>query len=202
MAAQPALSEQFDDRLVGTYYKAFKGKKVAFVPISMGFDFTQAWMAAVQRDAHRLGYQVTIRDSNWNVDAGAQALEQLIEEKPDILIFQNNDMNAYAKLVSRAMAKGINVIQMNLKTPVNSDAFIGPDWYQVGVDLIGETAKLCGKGTSGKIGILTGPATSPPNMIGRAGEDAHSPSTRNSRSWPRRPPTGMLRRRMRSPVRS
>jgi ribose transport system substrate-binding protein len=170
-AAQPALSEHFDDGLVSTYYKAFKGKKVAFVPISMGFDFTQAWMAAVQRDAQRLGYDVTIRDSNWNVDAGAQALEQLIEEKPDILIFQNNDMNAYAKLVSRAMAKGVNVIQMNLKTPVNSDAFIGPDWYQVGVDLIGETAKLCGKGTSGKIGILTGPATSPPNMIGRAGED-------------------------------
>ena len=80
-------------------------------------------------------------------------------------------MQAYAKLVSRAMGKGINVIQMNLKTAVNSDAFIGADWYQLGVDEIGEAAKLCGKGTSGKIGILTGPATSPPNLIGRSGED-------------------------------
>ncbi|AVW89994.1 substrate-binding domain-containing protein [Celeribacter baekdonensis] len=102
-----------------------EGKKVAFVPITMGFDLTQGWMAAVERDAERLGYELTIRDPNWNVDAGAQAIEQLINEKPDVLIVHNNDMQAYAKLIRRAMDAGINVIQMNLKTPVNSDAFVG-----------------------------------------------------------------------------
>ena len=61
-AVQPALSERYEDGLVTNYYKAFKGKKVAFVPISMGFDFTQAWMGAVGRDAKRLGYEVIIRD--------------------------------------------------------------------------------------------------------------------------------------------
>ena len=110
-----ALAERPDDGLVFQYQKSLEGKKVAFVPISMGFDLTQGWMAAVQRDAERLGYEVIIRDPNWNIDAGAQALEQLISEKPDILIFHNNDTQAYAKLVQRAMGAGINVIQMNLK---------------------------------------------------------------------------------------
>jgi len=164
-----ALAERPDDGLVFKYQEAFKGKKVAFVPISMGFDLTQGWMAAVQRDAERLGYEVIIRDPNWNIDAGAQALEQLINEKPDILIFHNNDMQAYAKLVQRAMAAGINVIQMNLKTPVNSDAFVGGDWYQVGYDVGQEAAKLCGDDTSGKIAVMQGPVTSPPSQLGVQG---------------------------------
>ncbi len=165
----PAFAERPDDGLFGQYQKAFEGKKVAFVPISAGFDLTQGWIAAMQRDADRLGYELIIRDPNWNIDAGAQALEQFIGEKPDILIFHNSDMNAYARLVQRAMAAGINVIQMNLKTPVNSDAFIGGDWYQVGVDQAKEAARLCGEGTSGKVAILQGPVTSPPSLLGVAG---------------------------------
>jgi ribose transport system substrate-binding protein len=159
----------FDDGLAPKYYEAFKGKTVAFVPISMGFDIPQGWMAAVQRDADRLGYKLIIRDPNWSVDAGAQAIEQLIVEKPDILIFHNNDMQAYAKLVTRAMGEGINVIQMNLKTPVNADAFIGGDWYQLGKLQLDAAAKMCGSGTSGKIAIIQGPPTSPPSQIGLAG---------------------------------
>ncbi len=166
--AHPALAERFDDGLVLKYQEAIKGKKVAFVPISMGMDLTQGWMAAVERDADRLGYDVAIRDSNFNIDAGAQALEQLITEKPDILIVQNNDMQAYSKLITRAMAEGINVIQMNLKTQVNSDAFVGGDWYDVGVRQVQEAAKLC-EGTSGKIAVIQGPPTSPPSQIGLAG---------------------------------
>jgi len=168
-AAQTATVAGFDDGLAAKYYETFKGKKVAFVPISMGFDLTQGWMAAVQRDADRLGYQLIIRDPNWSVDAGAQALEQLIIEKPDIIIFHNNDMQAYAKLVQRAMAAGINVIQVNLKTPVNGDFFVGADLYEQGRRELEETAKLCGADSSGKIALIQGPVTSPPSQIGLAG---------------------------------
>ncbi|AJE45212.1 sugar ABC transporter substrate-binding protein [Celeribacter indicus] len=171
--AAPASAERPDDGLVFTYQEALAGKKVAFVPITMGFDLTQGWMAAVQRDADRLGYELTIRDPNWNVDAGAQAIEQLINEKPDLLIVHNNDMQAYTKLIRRAMSAGINVIQMNLKTPVNSDAFVGGDWYDVGVKTAQEAARFCGEGTSGKIAVVQGPVTAPPNQLGVAGvEDA------------------------------
>ncbi|WP_288960668.1 sugar ABC transporter substrate-binding protein [uncultured Sulfitobacter sp.] len=173
--SMPAMAERPNDGLIFDYHKALEGKKVAFVPITMGFDLTQGWMAAVERDAERLGYELTIRDPNWNVDAGAQAIEQLINEKPDVLIVHNNDMQAYAKLIRRAMDAGINVIQMNLKTPVNSDAFVGGDWYDVGVKTAQEAARMCGKGTSGKVAVVQGPVTAPPNQLGVAGvEDALS----------------------------
>ena len=169
--ANAAQAERFDDGLAPRYYKIFKGKKVAFVPLSMGFDLTQGWHAAMMRASKELGFEVIVRDSNWSVEAGAQALEQLIIERPDILIFHNNDMQAYRKLIKRAMREGINVIQMNLKTLVNSDAYIGGDWYQVGVDEIKAVGKLCGKGRgrSNKIAILQGPPTSPPSQLGLRG---------------------------------
>lgn len=164
-------AERFDDGLASQYYEVFQGKTVAFVPLSMGFDLTQGWYAAMERASKELGFEVIVRDSNWSVEAGAQALEQLINERPDILIFHNNDMQAYSKLITRAMSEGINVIQMNLKTLVNSDAYVGGDWYQVGVDEISAAGELCGAGTgtSGKIAILQGPPTSPPSQLGVQG---------------------------------
>ncbi|WP_185933323.1 sugar ABC transporter substrate-binding protein [Rhizobium sp. P007] len=168
-AAGQAMAERPDDGMIVKYQKAFEGKTIAFVPVTMGWDLTQGWMAAVERDAERLGYTLTIRDPNWSVDAGAQAISQLINEKPDILIVQNADMQAYVKLVQRAMAEGINVIQMNMKTPVNSDAFVGGDWYGVGAGTAREAARLCGEGTSGKIALVQGPVTAPPNQLGVAG---------------------------------
>ena len=61
------------------------------------------------------------------IDAGAQALSQLIDEKPDILIFHAIDMQAYNKLIKKAVDAGINVIQINLKSPNNGDAYVGGD---------------------------------------------------------------------------
>lgn len=165
----PAMAERPDDGMILKYQNAFEGKTVAFVPVTMGWDLTQGWMAAVQRDADRLGYELTIRDSNYSVDAGAQAISQLINEQPEIMIIQNADTRAYVKLIQRAMGAGINVIQMNMKTPINSDAFVGGDWYGVGVETAKEAARLCGDGTSGKIALIQGPVTAPPNVLGVAG---------------------------------
>lgn len=166
-----AQAERFDDGLAAQYYEVFKGKKVAFVPLSMGFDLTQGWFAAMDTASKRLGFELIVRDSNWSVEAGAQALEQLIAVHPDIIIFHNSDMHAYSKLVTRAMKEGINVIQMNLKTPINSDAYVGGDWYQVGYDEMVAANELCkdGLGQSNKIAILQGPPTSPPSQLGLEG---------------------------------
>lgn len=174
---------------------------MAFVPISMGFDLTQGWMAAVHRDAERLGYQLIIRDSNWNVDTGAQAFEELISERPDILIVQNNDMQAYTKLIARAMNAGINVIQMNLKTPINSDAFIGGDWYQVGVLQAEQAEKSCGSGSSGKVALILGPTTSPPSQIALAGIRDTLAAHKNLQVVSTQAADWIRQRHMRSPAR-
>ena len=124
VTAAAVSAEEYNDGLSTAYYQKLKGKKVAFVPITMGFDLTQGWYAAMKRQADELGYEIIVRDPNWSIDAGAQALSQLIDEKPDILIFHAIDMQAYNKLIKKAVDAGINVIQINLKSPNNGDAYV------------------------------------------------------------------------------
>jgi ABC-type sugar transport system substrate-binding protein len=165
------LAGWFDDGLTLKYSAALKGKVVAFVPVSMGFDLTQGWLAGMERQAKELGYKIIVRDPNWNIDAGSQMINQLISEKPDILIFHNHDRYAYNKLVQKALDAGINVSQLNLKTPNNGDAFVGGDWYAVGYQQLETMGKLCGEGSgkSGEIAIIGGPPTTPSTEIGMFG---------------------------------
>jgi ribose transport system substrate-binding protein len=169
MFASPCSAAQYDDGLSAGYYQKFKGKKVAFVPISMGFDLTQGWYAAMKRQADELGYEIVVRDPNWNIDAGAQALSQLIDEKPDILIFHAIDMQAYNKLIRKAVEAGINVIQINLKSPNNGDVYVGSDWYQVSGAETDQLVNHCSteKGGNGKVAIMEGVPTGPANQIGK-----------------------------------
>lgn len=74
LGAGAATAEEYNDGLSTAYYQKLKGKKVAFVPITMGFDLTQGWYAAMKRQADELGYEIIVRDPNWSIDAGAQAL--------------------------------------------------------------------------------------------------------------------------------
>jgi len=166
-----AVADHFDDGQNLATLKALKGKKVAFVPLSMGIDLTQAWAAALKKDAEQYGYQLIIRDPSWDVAAGAQAVTQLIAEKPDVLIVHPLDMTAYSKLVDRANAQGISVIQVNLKSLNTGDAYVGVDWFDLLSNEIDIAAKYCGAGTgqSGKIALLIGTPTTPTVTIGLQG---------------------------------
>src|SRR5271168_4502285 len=104
-----------DDGQSATYYASLKGKHVAFVPIAMGFDLTEGWNAGLQNQAKDLGYTVDVRDPNWSVEAATQAANGFIAQKPDVLILHPLDRQAYNRIIPKAMAAGINVIQVNLK---------------------------------------------------------------------------------------
>lgn len=166
-----AIAERFNDGQNVATLEALKGKKVAFVPLSMGIDLTQAWAAALKKDAEQFGYELIIRDPSWDVAAGAQAVTQLIAEKPDVLIVHPLDMTAYSKLVQRANAEGIAVIQINLKSLNTGDAYVGVDWFDLLSAEIDIAAKYCGAGTgeSGKIALLIGTPTTPTVTIGLEG---------------------------------
>lgn len=166
-----AIAERFNDGQNVATLEALKGKKVAFVPLSMGIDLTQAWAAALQRDADQFGYELIIRDPSWDVAAGAQAVTQLIAEKPDVLVLHPLDMTAYSKLVDRANSEGIAVVQINLKSLNTGDAYVGVDWFDLLSTEIDVAAKLCGAGTgqSGKIALLIGTPTTPTVTIGLQG---------------------------------
>lgn len=169
--AGPALGDPFDDGQSKTYYDVFKGKKVGFVPLSMGFDLTEGWNAGLQNQAKALGYTVEVRDPNWNTEAATQAANGFIAEKPDVLILHPLDMQAYNRIVPKAMAAGINVIQINLKSITNGDAYVGTDWYEMGVKEASELVKACGEGSgkNGKIAFVQGMLATPTATISGQG---------------------------------
>lgn len=174
LMATPVFADRFDDGQNIASAAAMKGKKVAFVPLSMGLDLTQAWAAALQADADHYGYELSVRDPNWDVAAGAQAITQLIADKPDVLIIHPLDMTAYSRLVTQANKAGISVVQINLKSLNTGDAYVGVDWFDLFTKEIEAAAMLCGEGTgrSGKIALLQGTPTTPTVMIGMEGVNA------------------------------
>lgn len=163
-------AEPFNDGLSSSYYQKLKGKKVGFVPATMGMDLSQGWYAAMKKQADELGYEVILRDYNWNVDAGAQALNRFIDEKPDVLIFHSLDRQAFNKLILKAGDAGINVIQVALKASNNGDVYVGQDSYVTGSLQADALIKLCSKdhGQNGKVAIIQGVPTGPNNQIAQA----------------------------------
>jgi ribose transport system substrate-binding protein len=149
------------DELRQPTLESLAGKKVVFVPMSMSFDLPEGWAAIMQKEATRLGYTLDIRDANWSTDTGTRALTQAITEKPDIIIVQNFDVASYARTLKKAEDSGIKVIQVNMKSSYQTDAFVGADWFGIGQYAANRMVEKCGKasGRSGKIALIQGPAT-------------------------------------------
>src|SRR4051812_25346119 len=59
-------TDGIDDPSREATYQALAGKRVAFVPLGMGLDLTEAWAAGMKRQADELGYKFDIRDPNWS----------------------------------------------------------------------------------------------------------------------------------------
>jgi len=165
-AVAPSAARADDSDSPGpAYYAALKGKKIGFVPISMGFDLTQGWLAGMQRQAKELGYEIIVRDPNWSVENGIQAINSLIAEKPDLLIIQNNDSRSYNRLVKRALDSGIPTIQVQQRVQTVSDAYVGPDWHDIGAKTADALVAKCGASTSGKVAIVQGALAAPASIL-------------------------------------
>ncbi len=162
-----ASAEEFDDGQIAATRAALAGKRVGFIPLSMGIDLGQVWYEALTRDADRFGYEIIVRDANWNVQAGAQAINEFIGEKIDVLVLQPADNQAYVRLVDKAAAAGVPVIQVNMKSPNTGDAYVGANWYMNAQIMAQSMHDLCSteKGGNGKIAIITGNMTSPASYI-------------------------------------
>ena len=121
--AQKGLDEPFR----AGYYKALQGKTVAYVPVAMSFDLAQGWLAGLKRELEPLGVKIVVRDPNWSTNAGAQAITTLISEKPDVIIAHNPDVQTYARLLQKAEAEGIDVVQINMRSSFPTTVFVGAD---------------------------------------------------------------------------
>jgi ABC-type sugar transport system substrate-binding protein len=162
LAASFAPSAALEDPTRSPYYAAFKGKTVAYLPISMAANITASWAAGVKRELEPLGVKFVIRDGNFNIDATAQAITTLIDQKVDVMIVQNTDVQAFAKLYKKAQAAGIYVIQVGMQSVVQTDGYSGPDWSSLGEKMAAAAIKQCGNGSgrSGKVALVQGAVTS------------------------------------------
>lgn len=162
-----ASAEEFDDGQIVTMRAALAGKRVGYIPLSMGTDMGQIWYEALKRDADRFGYEIITRDANWGVEAGAQAINELIGEGVDVLVLHPADNQAFVRLVDKANRAGIPVIQVNMKSPNTGGAYVGPNWYAHAQEMASTMHSLCAtqNGGNGKIALIPGPMTSPATFI-------------------------------------
>lgn len=158
-AAVPALAtaqgKGLDEPFRAGYSQALKGKVVGYIPVAMGFDLAQGWLAGLKKELEPLGVKIVVRDPNWNTNAGAQALTALIGEKPDVIVVHNPDVQTYAKLIQRAESSGIDIVQINMRSSFPSVVFVGADWVEIGEKATNAVAEHC-KGKSNKIAIVQG----------------------------------------------
>ncbi|MCB1342165.1 MAG: sugar ABC transporter substrate-binding protein [Pseudooceanicola sp.] len=156
-----AGAQGIDDPTRGAYYDAFEGKKVAYVPVAMGFDLTEGWAMGLKAALEPLGVTFDIRDPNWSTSAGAQAITSLISEKPDVIVVHNPDVQSYARLLKKAEEAGIYVVQVNMRSSYSTDVFVGADYVGMGRQIGERLVEICSpdKGKSGKIAITQGVLT-------------------------------------------
>jgi ABC-type sugar transport system substrate-binding protein len=121
----------------------------------MSFDLAQGWLAGIKRELEPLGVKIVVRDPNWSTNAGAQALTNLISEKPDVIIAHNPDVQTYAKLLQKAESSGIDVVQINMRSSYPTTVFVGADWIEIGRKATTAVVDFC-KGKSNKIAIIQG----------------------------------------------
>ena len=77
--SQPASA--LDDPTRAPYYEAFKGKTVAYLPITMAANITASWAAGVKRALEPLGVKFVIRDGNFKVTTQIQGDEVRVTGK-------------------------------------------------------------------------------------------------------------------------
>jgi ribose transport system substrate-binding protein len=161
LTAASAQNKGLENPRDTAFRSGLEGKKVVFLPLSMGFDLTEGWAARMRAQAKRLHYSFEIRDPAWNTDAGTRALQSLIAEKPDLIVAHNPDIQSYARLLAQAQNAGIKVVQINLESNTQTDSYVGANWTEIGEQAAQAVVEKCGagKGKSTKIAIDTGVPT-------------------------------------------
>ncbi|MBS0344288.1 MAG: sugar ABC transporter substrate-binding protein [Proteobacteria bacterium] len=147
-------------------YAALKGKKVTYIPIAMNYSLTQAWYAGMKREAERFGYEINVRDPNWDAANSVQAFQAALRDKPDLIVTLPTDTTSISRLVAKARDEKIPVIEIQQITSTAPDIYVGPDFREFGRANAEAVVKACGKdsGKSGKVAVTLGVVTAPASI--------------------------------------
>jgi ribose transport system substrate-binding protein len=143
------------------------GKKVIFVPITMGISLTEAWARRMREHAEVNGYSFEVRDAAFNTGIMSELLAKAISDKPDILVVHNPTVQLLSRQIRQAESEGIKVLQINLQSNQPSAAFVGASWERIGREIAEDIVKECGadSGKSGKVAIIPGQLTAADSVM-------------------------------------
>ena len=119
-----ALATSASLAMTGGVQAQSEGKKVIFVPISMGISLTEAWVKRMREHAELGGYTVDVKGAAFNTGVMSELLATAIFEKPDVLVVHNPTVQLLSRQIKQAEADGIKVVQMNLQSNQPSTAFV------------------------------------------------------------------------------
>ena len=155
----PSWSAEAREELRAAFDKTLKGKTVAWAPVWLGV-LESEWTRVMKAHFDDYGIKFEVRDANFKSDVQLQAVSELINEHPDVLVVQNPNVTLLARELKRAMEAGIYVVQVNMASNTLSDAYVGVDARDMGRRLAHNIIDDCGGGKgSGEVSILEGEAT-------------------------------------------
>jgi len=175
LAASSANAGEVSDSYYGPFVSATQGKTVVASLADTNTDLTIVWNRVFRDNFATLGINYEVRDANWNAESQTQAVEALItaEHKPDVLIVQNWDLALLSKQLRRAEKAGIKVIQLNMRSRADTDAYVGANWIEIGRTVGNELVELCSpaNGKSGKVALIQGEVTAADSFFQMQGFD-------------------------------
>ncbi|TAN09761.1 MAG: sugar ABC transporter substrate-binding protein [Burkholderiaceae bacterium] len=136
-------SAQLNDAPHQQWNQDIVGKSIVYIPVSLSLPLMNIWNDELKLLASEAGIKFTTLDPNLNVNKENQMIASLIPKKPDLIIVHNPDRQALARVLKAANDAGIYVIQINMGSTYQSDAFIGVDAYDLGVKMGNAAAQAC-----------------------------------------------------------
>ena len=170
-SAAPAMAA--DDPGPAAYAaSACKGKRVALVPMAMGFDLAQGWAAYLKTRSRGLGRH--LRDARSELERRGRRAG---DHRPDQCRSAAGRAGRPLRRTStptpscsrRRRQKGIYVILIDNPANFPADAFIGCDWDRLGQLEAEAAVKGCGEGSSKKIGLVQGDQVNASSLYQYAG---------------------------------
>lgn len=146
-------SAEFEKQIQDT----LKGKKVAWLPESLSFSLVSEWTRVMKEQFEKDGIEFIVRDPNADPQRGSEILSAYINEKPDLLLIHNPNVQLYARQLEQATQAGIPVVQVNMVSNFKTDAFIGVNSVELGRLEARRAVELC-KGK--KVALMKGSVTS------------------------------------------
>jgi inositol transport system substrate-binding protein len=93
--------------------------------MNLSSEFIVMINAAIEKKSHELGINLLVNDAQRSPERQVQQVESFIAQKVDAIILNPCEVEASSPAVTKALAAGIPIINVNSETKVAPTAFIG-----------------------------------------------------------------------------